>query len=300
MTTLLITAELPEQKAKLLADKLMEGEHFLPVAAAAAFEAAPPFWRFEAWSSEPIDKADFLQAARQLTNDNTLDGFRYQTVDDKDWVAKSLADLPPVRAGRFVVFGSHDRDKGRVNEHPIEIEASLAFGTGHHPTTLGCLLELDRWCRTEKAGGFPHHNLKPTLLDVGTGTGVLALAAARALPLRAVATDLDANAIIVSKRHRHLAGRQAQVELQVARGTDHNAIRRSAPYPLVIANILAGPLVSLAPSLARVTKSGGTLILSGLLHWQARRVFAAYLRQGFKFERRRIIGDWATLVLVKR
>lgn len=301
MPTLLITAELPEATARLLADKLMEGEHYLPIQAAAAFEIAPPHWRFEAWSTETIDKSDFLTTARKLANDNTLAGFHYQTVDDHDWVKKSLDDLPPVRAGRFVVFGAHDRDKGRVNEHRIEIEASLAFGTGHHPTTLGCLVELDRWCRRIKASGL--RTLKqagPSLLDVGTGTGILALAAAKALPLTAIASDLDPVAIDVAARHRALAGKKRQVRLYAARGTQHAEIRRYSPYPLVIANILAQPLVGLAPSLARVTAREGTLILSGLLNWQARRVTAAYLRNGFKFQRRRIIGDWTTLVLEKR
>lgn len=302
MPTLLITAKLSEQQAKLLADGLMEGEHFLPVQAAAAFEDAPPHWRFEAWSDQGIDQSDFLNTARLLTGDATLNGFRYHKVDDQDWVKKSLADLPPVRAGRFVIYGAHDRDKGRANEKCIEIEASLAFGTGHHATTLGCLLELDLWCRREAAQGArsARKTSGATLLDIGTGTGVLALAAAKALPLKAIASDLDSTAINIARRHRKRAGRNAQVKMMVARGTQHKVICDNAPYPLVIANILAMPLVKLAPSIARVTARGGTLILSGLLAWQARRVLAAYLAQGFRLERKRLITEWMTLVLRKR
>ncbi len=295
MPTLLITAELPEKTATQLADKLMEGEHFLPISAAGAFEAEPPLWRFEAWSAKPIDQADFLQTVRRLLNDNTLDGFRFKQVDDRDWVKKSLDDLPPVRAGRFVVFGAHDRHKARVNETQIEIEASIAFGTGHHPTTLGCLMELDRWCKTARINAQ-----KPMLLDVGTGTGILALAAAKRLPISAIASDLDKDAVDVAARHRKLAGRLKQVRLAQARGTRHALIEQNAPYPLVIANILAEPLVSLAPQLAKVTARGGTLILSGLLSWQARRISAAYTSQNFALLRRRPINEWVTLVFKKR
>ncbi|MES2905871.1 MAG: 50S ribosomal protein L11 methyltransferase [Pseudomonadota bacterium] len=297
MTTYRITADLSETQARLLADKLMEGEHFLPVGAAGAFEGAPPVWRFEAWSNQSIDQSDFLNTARRLTNDNTLGGFQYQTVDDKDWVAKSLEDLPPVRAGRFVVFGAHDRHKKRNNEIAIEIEASLAFGTGHHPTTLGCLLELDRWCKTHR-GKIPADKI--AVLDIGTGTGILALAAAKALPLKAIASDLDPEAIRVAKRHRKLAGLDDKVQLFVANGTKHNIVQAHAPYPLVIANILAVPLVLLAADFAKVTARGGTIILSGLLNWQAQRVIATYLNAGFSLAHKRIIGDWTTLVLVKK
>lgn len=297
MTTLRITAEMNEAQARCLADKLMEGEHFLPIQAAGAFEVAPPLWRFEAWSNGSIDKADFLTTARKLTADKTLDGFRYQHVDEKDWVAKSLEDLPPVRAGRFVIFGAHDRDKGRANEIRLEIEASLAFGTGHHPTTFGCLIEIDRWRKTAH-GKF--RNSKPAILDVGTGTGILALAAAKALPLQAIASDIDGQAIAIAKRHRRRAGLDAKVRLVEANGVRHWLIQRHAPYPLVIANILAEPLVGLAPDFAKVTARGGRLILSGLLAWQARRVIAAYVNQGFSFSHRRVIGDWATLVFKKR
>jgi ribosomal protein L11 methyltransferase len=295
MPTILITAELPEKTAIKLADKLMEGEHFLPISAAGAFEAAPPFWRFEAWSVKAIDKGDFLATARRLTNEKNLSGFHYRKVDDKDWVKKSLSELPPVRAGRFVIFGAHDRDKGKPNEIRIEIEASLAFGTGHHPTTLGCLLELDRWCKSA-------HIISdgPMLLDVGTGTGILALAAAKALPLLAIASDLDKDAIEIACRHRKLAGLEHKVQIVQARGTRHRLIEQNAPYPLVIANILAEPLVDLAPDLAKVTIRGGTLILSGLLSWQARRVSAAYINQNFALLRRRPINEWVTLVFKKR
>ena len=295
MPTLLITAELPEKTATRLADALMEGEHFLPISAAGAFAAAPPLWRFEAWSARPIDKSDFLKTARRLTNDNKLGGFLYRHLDDRDWVKKSLDDLPPVRAGRFVIFGGHDRDKGRANEIGVEIEASIAFGTGHHPTTLGCLLELDCWCKNPhlRKNGY-------TLLDIGTGTGILALAAAKHLPLTAIASDLDPDAIEVARRHRKRAGLERKVKLVQARGTQHKLIEQNALYPLIIANILAEPLTRLAPGIAKIAARNGTLILSGILNWQARPVISAYTAQNFALLRRRTINEWMTLVFKKR
>ena len=296
MTTILITALISENLATRLADALMEGEHHLPVSAAGAFEAEPPLWRFEAWFSEAPDLGEFNLTGRRILG-SAFDAiaFDVRQVDDADWVAIALEDLPPVRAGRFVIHGEHDRYKVRPNEIAIEIEASLAFGTGHHPTTLGCLRAIDDWLRTPR--GRQRQRTSPMLLDVGSGTGILALAFARAARSQAIAGDLDHEAVRIARENAAKAGQRWQVAVVEAAGTAHPLMRYNRPYPLVVANILAGPLMRLAPELFRATAPGGSLILSGLLAWQARMVAARYRAQGYTLEKRHIIGEWATLVL---
>jgi ribosomal protein L11 methyltransferase len=224
--------------------------------------------------------------------------FEHKTVDATDWVAKSLDDLPPVRAGRFVVHGAHDRAKLRPNEIGIEIEASMAFGTGHHATTAGCLAALDLWAKRARAAGRKGPRQRaPAMLDVGTGTGVLAIAAAKAARTRAVAGDNDREAVRIALENAKAAGVASLVTVVEAAGTRHPAVRAGAPYGLMVANILMAPLIAIAGELAAVARPGGTLILSGLLAWQARAVEAAYLARGFRRARRTLIGDWATLQL---
>lgn len=292
MPTHLVTAITTRDLATRLADTLMEGEHHLPVTAAGAFEQAPPDWRFEAWLTTAPDLGEFTRTMRAILG-NAADAvaFEHRRVDDADWVRMSLDDLPPVRAGRFVVHGAHDRAKVPANAIALEIEAAMAFGTGHHATTLGCLLEIETWLRTHRAGHA---------LDIGTGTGVLAIALARAAPMRVLAGDVDADAVRIARENVLLNRCRRRVDVVQAVGTAHPRVRASAPYLLVVANILAGPLIASAPSFSRAVAPGGTLILSGLLAWQALSVEGAYLSRGFRLARRRIIGDWATLVLVKR
>jgi ribosomal protein L11 methyltransferase len=301
MPTHLVTAATSERLATCLADALMEGEHHLPVSAAGAFEQAPPLWRFEAWFTAAPDLGEFTRTAARILGPEAADiRFDHRQVDDADWVAKSLEDLPPVRAGRFVVYGAHDRVKLRPNDVNLEIEASMAFGTGHHATTLGCLLALDRWVARQRATARPGpRRARRAILDIGTGTGVLALAIVKTTPRDAVAGDIDRESVRIARANARLAGAAHRVRVVEAAGIAHASIRARAPYPLVVANILARPLVALATDIARITVPGGTVILSGLLAWQARLVEAAYRMRGLHLVRRRIIGDWATLELAR-
>lgn len=299
MAVALVTALAPEAIAVRLADTLMEGEHHLPVTAAGAFEQEPPHWRFEAWFEGVPDLSDLKMTVRSIlgpTADSLV--FEVKTIDEKDWVAKSLEDLPPVRAGRFVVHGAHDRHKLRENEIGLEIEASMAFGTGHHGTTLGCLLALDRWVAVERVTarkGARRTGERVAVIDVGTGTGVLALAVAKASARRGVAGDLDPESVRIARENAGIAGVASRVRIVPAAGMAHATLRAAAPAPLVVANILANPLVMLSRDLSRAVAPRGRLILSGLLRWQARRVEAAYRVNGLVLARRRLIGDWATL-----
>ena len=211
-----------------------------------------------------------------------------------DWVAKVRRELVPVEAGRFFVHGSHDAaraDEARAaGRETLLIEAAMAFGTGHHGTTAGCLLALDGMLA---AGAAP-----ASVLDLGCGTAVLAMAAARALPdARVLATDVDPVAVEVARANllaNDLAGR---VETALADGTDDPAIAAGAPWDLILANILKGPLVALAPGIAALLAPGGTVVLSGLLHDQADEVAAAYVAAGLVLRGRSAHGDWTVLTM---
>jgi ribosomal protein L11 methyltransferase len=207
---------------------------------------------------------------------------------DADWLAMSLSGLPPVREGRFFVFGMHDKGLAPANAVQLRIEAGAAFGTGHHGTTAGCLRVFNDLLKGRRFG---------KVLDVGAGTGVLAIAAARTGSKLAVGTDIDKPSV-------RIAGENAKVNKSNARfvyasGLNHRRVAATAPYDLVFANILAPPLVSLAQDIKDALKPGGIAILSGLLRTQERRVKAAYLSRGFRLKRRLHRDAWATLVLEK-
>jgi len=213
---------------------------------------------------------------------------RFEILPARDWVRESLEGLGPVHAGRFVVHGAHDRSAVPVNRIGIEIEAAAAFGTGHHGTTHGCLLALDRICKA-------HKKTRTRILDLGTGSGVLAIAAARALRRCVLATDIDisaARAARLNARHNH-AG--ALVQIITADGVTAQAVRAAAPFDLIFANILLGPLQRLAAPLKQLTATGGLVVLSGLLTSQANAALAAY--RPLTLVRRIEIDGWATLVL---
>jgi ribosomal protein L11 methyltransferase len=209
-------------------------------------------------------------------------------MEQKDWVRASLDGLKPVRAGRVLVHGSHDRHERRINDISIEIEAGLAFGTGHHGTTKGCLLAF----MDELKQRTPRH-----VLDVGTGTGILAFAAAKILKRPVVAGDIDPEAVRVARENARLNGIGSWLKLYVGPGTRHSAADRPGHFDLVFANILAKPLRMLAPSLARVASADGALILSGLLGPDVPGVLSAYAHQGWYLQRRYDLEGWAALVL---
>jgi ribosomal protein L11 methyltransferase len=239
-------------------------------------------WRIDAFPTEPAE-ADAFQAV--------LGGFPGLSVGveilaDADWLAMALSGLPPVRAGRFFVYGVHDRGRRPPNAVNLRIEAGAAFGTGHHGTTVGCLLAYDALLRRARFR---------RVLDVGAGTGVLAIAAARTGSLTALGTDIDPVSVRIARENAAL--NQAPARFVHAAGLSHPAVRAAAPYDLVFANILAGPLVALAPQIVSAARPGARIILSGLLRPQARRVRAAYLNRGCRLERTIKRDAWATLVL---
>lgn len=226
---------------------------------------------------------------------------RKPTIDqlpEEDWVTLSQQGLEPVRAGRFFVHTSSHADKIPAGTTPFLIDASQAFGTGGHDTTAGCLTMLDRLARQ---GASPRN-----IADIGTGTGLLAFAALALWPrARAIASDIDPASIFVTRDNAGINGVPlgrggGRLALAVAPGTDHPAIRHRAPYDLVIANILAGPLITLAPDIAAATAPGGHAILAGLIARQMEPVLAAYHAQGFRLAARGGSAEWPCLMLVKR
>ncbi|MFN3688361.1 50S ribosomal protein L11 methyltransferase [Salinarimonas sp.] len=281
-----------EGAARAMTDLL--GEVFDPAeTAVAAFETEDgASWLLEAYFASAPDEPAIRELLRPIVGD-AIDAAAFVEIAAKDWVAASLEGLAPVRAGRFLVHGSHDRHRVRENDVAIEIEAALAFGTGHHGTTRGCLLALVDALKT---------NPPRRVLDVGTGTGILAFAAAKAMRpgasgRRVVAGDIDPVAVAVARENARLNGIAGDLSLYVGPGVRHASANRTRHFDLVFANILAAPLRRLAPSLARVTAQGGTLVLSGLLARDVPGVLSAYRAQGFALVRRRDLEGWAALTL---
>jgi ribosomal protein L11 methyltransferase len=217
--------------------------------------------------------------------------FNVSDVPDEDWVAKVRRDLPPVDAGRFFVYGSHDADKVPAGKVPLLIEAAMAFGTGHHGTTLGCLRAFDRMV---DAGFVPQN-----AVDIGCGTAVLAMAAAHISPNVVLASDIDPTAVEVAAANVAANNLTGRVDCLIAAGFDAPALAKAAPFDLVFANILKGPLIAIAEDMAKATQPGGTAILSGILNEQADAVVEVYAHAGFNETRRDSIVDWTTLTLTK-
>ena len=244
-------------------------------------------WRVTIHFAAPPDEAAMRELAAAAGGDNAGQALRFETIAAKDWVGESLAGLKPVTAGRFVIHGAHDRDSVPSNHIGIEIEAALAFGTGHHGTTRGCLLALDH---IGKGAHTPRR-----ILDVGTGTGILAIAGARALRQNVIATDIDIGSVRVARENARLNRAGDQVKFFHANGITAPEIRARAPFDLVFANILLGPLQRLAAPIRSVLAPGGRIVLSGILHAQANAVLAAY--RPLTLERRFELEGWTTLVL---
>lgn len=236
----------------------------------------------------------FLQAPDDIALTLLAMAFRAQPfalseLPETDWVAKVRRELTPVEAGRFFVYGGHDADKVPKGRIALLIEATVAFGTGHHGTTLGCLRALDRLVDE----GF----VARSVADIGCGTAVLAMAAARVCPGRVIASDIDPVAVDVARANLQVNGLADRIVCLEAAGFGHPRLAAAAPFDLVFANILKGPLIELAPAMADHIASGGLAVLSGLLVVQAGAVLAAYAAAGFTLRQREDIGEWCTLVL---
>jgi ribosomal protein L11 methyltransferase len=211
-----------------------------------------------------------------------------ETLPDIDWVTKSLEGLKPVRAGRFLVHGAHDRDQRRAGDIAIEIEAGLAFGTGHHGTTSGCLDMLEQVVRRERP---------ENALDLGTGSAVLAIAVAKLAHIPVLATDIDPVAVRVAAANVRLNRASAYIDTRTATGFHHPVFAARAPFDLIVANILARPLMTLAPAMANHISPGGSIVLSGILERQRNAVLAAYCGQRFRHVRTLAREGWVTLHL---
>ena len=242
----------------------------------------------EAYFAEAPDEAALRALIAVASDDRTARAATFGLTEKHDWVANALAGLKPVRAGRFLVHGSHDRARIRANDVAIEIEAGLAFGTGHHGTTRGCLLHFDRLLKRRR----PAH-----ALDVGCGAGVLAIAAAKVLKRRVWLGDIDPVAVAVANANARLNGVGAFCRAVVSRGVENESLREGAPYDLVFANILAKPLRLLAPSLAAVISADGEAIVSGLLLHDVAGVLASWRAQAFHLVERIDLEGWASLRL---
>ena len=272
-----------KQVVDLLTEIFGEGE-----AAIAAFERPDGLWDVSAHFADPPDQTGVRDLVALAAGAEVAANITFEAIEAKDWVKATLEDLVPVPAGRFIVHGQHDRARVPPNKLGIEIEAALAFGTGHHGTTRGCLLLLDHVLKTYQ----PRR-----VLDLGTGTGVLAIAAAKALHGPVLASDIDPASVRVARENARL-NRTGDL-IQIIRATGFSAPQFAArgPFDLVLANILANPLRQLATPMARHLAPSGLVILSGLLNHQAASVIAAYRVRGLVPLRHLRIDGWSSLLL---
>ena len=279
--------EAGEQPARRVTDLVTEslvGEQI----AVSLTETKPGAWRVTVYFEIAPDETALRALVKEAVGSEQAQTLRFEQLSQKNWVAESLAGLQPVAAGRFIVHGSHDRAKIPVNRTGIEIEAAVAFGTGHHGTTRGCLLALDRICKTTRTGRL-------RVLDLGTGTGVLAIAAARSLRAHVLATDIDAPSVRAARENMRFNRVGSYVEVIKADGVA--SLDRRGPFDLIFANILLRPLQRFATPLTKLIAPGGCIILSGILRSQANSAIAAY--HGLVLERRIDIEGWSTLMMRK-
>ncbi|HMN51586.1 MAG TPA: 50S ribosomal protein L11 methyltransferase [Xanthobacteraceae bacterium] len=278
-----------EIAAKHLAESA--AEFFDADFASAAMEESPGVWRVEFYLPDGSDMNRVQQFVREAGGDELSRALQFGTLAAKDWIAASLEGLKIVRAGRFAIHGSHDRGKIRANETGIEIEAALAFGTGHHGTTLGCLRALERIARTHKP---------KRVLDVGTGTAVLAIAAARVFHTPVIATEIDRASVTVAKENARVNRAGPYAGILHTGSLSAPLIVQYAPYDLIFANILLPVLRKLSRPIASLAAPGAHVVLSGLLPSQALAALARYRAQGMLLVRSETIENWTTLTLRAR
>ena len=276
-----------EYTAKRVVDLLTES-FFEGQAAIAAFEGPGGRWDITVHFTDAPDQGSIRELVGIAAGDEVARDIAFDTVEAKDWVKATLEELVPVRAGRFIVHGRHDRSKVAPNKLGIEIEAALAFGTGHHGTTRGCLLLLDHVLKAHR----PRR-----VLDLGTGTGVLAIAAAKALQIKLLASDIDPLSVGVARENARLNQAGNLVETIRASGFSAPQFASRAPFDLVLANILANPLRQMATPMARHLAPSARVILSGLLPHQAQGVIAAYRARGLVLSRQIQVEGWSSLLL---
>jgi ribosomal protein L11 methyltransferase len=322
--------ETGEQTAHRIADLVTESFRAEDVAVD-LWNAGDARWRVSIHFRAPPDQGVVRALVAMAAGTQAAEALVFAEIAAKDWVHESLRGLKPIAAGRFVVHGAHDRAAVPTNAIGIEIEAALAFGTGHHGTTSGCLLALDRLGKSMRrprraalprkgndrrgargardqsdetpnrlasARRPPASRRRTRILDLGTGSGILAIAAARALRQRVLATDVDPAAVRVARANARLNRAGTMIEVVYADGVTARTIRRRAPFDLVFANILLGPLQRMAMPLQKLTAPGSRIVLSGLLRAQANAALAAY--RTFALERRIDLDGWTTLVLARR
>jgi ribosomal protein L11 methyltransferase len=260
---------------------------------AALFELTPPAPQSVLIGENPFEADATVEALYDTPPDGQLLSrlcgriVSCEPLPDQDWIRLSLEGLPPVRAGRFFLHGAHDAAQVPAGVIPLRIEAGLAFGTGHHESTALCLAAM---CRLAKRRRFPR------TLDVGCGTGVLAIAAAKLWRARVVASDIDHIAVETARANAR-ANTEPNIAFACTDGLDHPVIRTTAPYDLICANILAGPLTRLAPAIAEASAGGGTVLLSGLLRNQENLVLSYYRTQNLVFCGALRKGPWSALLL---
>lgn len=276
-----------ERAAKRVVDALTE-VFFESDAAVAAFERPDGRWHVSLHFAQAPDETLVRELVTNATGADVARTVAFDTVEARDWVRASLDDLVPVPAGRFVVHGRHDRARVPTNKLSIEIEAALAFGTGHHGTTRGCLLLLDHVLKARRV---------TRVLDLGTGTGVLAIAAAKALHEKVLASDIDTPSVEVAQVNALLNGAGHLVHVIRATGFSAPDFVREGPFDLVLANILANPLKQLAGPMSAHLAASALVILSGLLTPQVGAVIAAYRARGLVPLRHLKIQGWSSLLL---
>ncbi len=259
-------------------------------AAVGAFEGPGGRWDVTFYFAGQPDEAAIRNLVALAAGDGAARSVTFDTVAPRDWVRATLDELVPVHAGRFVVHGQHDRSKVAANKLGIEIEAALAFGTGHHGTTRGCLVLLGHVLKAYR----PRR-----VLDLGTGTGVLAIASAKALRTQVLASDIDAPSVTVAAENARLNGVGPLVEVTWGSGFSAPRLREKQPFDLILANILANPLRQMATPMSNHLAGGARVILSGLLSAQAPAVIAAYRARGLVLERHIRIEGWSSLLLCK-